>query len=557
MSLSRLVPRFLLFVGILPASLSLDSRCQAQDTVARARPSTEATAAIRSALASEPEVLRRWYAARDHAPAWDAASVTGLTQFIENLDRHGLSPRLFDLDRWKASWNAWPTLPADQARLEIATTRLALHAIESLAYGFVDPTEVHSKWTALSRTVAPLALLEEGLRQGPERFPRWLEGAAAPPDPRYREMVSTLARYRQVASRGGWKSLPPSAGPVGPGQPYPHLTLLRARLQAEGDLAPAAPVKIRSKVLDPETTQALRSFQFRHGIAPDAVIGPQTLTELNQPVDRRLEAIVLNLDRLRWMPRSYEQAERLEVNIAEGALRLFQGGRSIDTMRVIVGIKGKHQTPVFHGGIRYLTFRPYWNVPLSIARSEVVPAALEDPGYAARENYEIVPGFGVGPEAVLPATEENLRKVAEGQLSIRQGTGPGNALGLVKFIFPNEQSVYLHDTPNHELFQATDRDFSHGCVRVSEPDRLAEFVLQPLGDWSLPTIQAAMKDETRPNHRVNLPKPLPVYLNYWTCTIMNDGRVRFDQDIYGHDEAMARRFGLRPALTLRAEPVAR
>ena len=301
MSLSCLVPRYLLVVGVLLASLSLDSRCQAQDTVARARPSTEATAAIRSALASEPEVLRRWYAARDHVPAWDAASVAGLTQFVENLDRHGLSPRLFDLDRWKASWNAWPTLPADQARLEIATTRLALHAIESLAYGFVDPTEVHSKWTALSRTVAPLALLEEGLRQGPERFPRWLEGAAAPPDPRYREMVTTLARYRQVASRGGWKSLPPSPGTVGPGQPYPHLTLLRARLQAEGDLAPAAPVKIRSKVLDPETTQALRSFQFRHGIAPDAVIGPQTLTELNQPVDRRLEAIVLNLDRLRYL----------------------------------------------------------------------------------------------------------------------------------------------------------------------------------------------------------------------------------------------------------------
>lgn len=529
----------------------------AQDAVARARPSAESVAAIRTVLESEPESLRRWYATRDFSPAWDTAALAALFRFIGNLERHGLPSRLFELDHWQASWNARPADAGGKARLEIATTRLALHSIESLAYGFVDPTKAHAKWTTLPRTVSPFALLDEALRQGHEQFPRWLEGAAAPPDTRYREMVSTLARYRQVASRGGWKPLPTPPAPIGPGQAYPHLTLLRARLQAEGDLAGTASVQIRSKVLDPQTAQALRSFQFRHGITPDAVIGPRTLSELNQPVDRRLEAIIINLDRLRWLPRAYEQSERLEVNIAEGALRLFEGGRSIDTMRVIVGIQGKHQTPVFHGGVRYLIFRPYWNVPLSIARSEIVPAALDDPGYAARENYEIVPGFGVGPKAVLPVTEDNLRKVAEGQLSIRQGTGPGNALGLVKFIFPNEQSVYLHDTPNHELFQATDRDFSHGCVRVSEPDRLAEFVLQPLGDWPLAAIRRAMRDESHPNRRVNLAKPLPVYLNYWTCTIMNDGRVRFDQDIYQHDEMMARHFGFRPTVTLRAEPVPR
>lgn len=530
----RLLVPLLLITAVTAPSL-------AQESPARSR--SAGVAAIQARLGAEKSAVRDWYAARRYEPVWDGVSLAALARFIANLDHHGLRPELFNLARWQQTWQSLPPTDADAADVEIATTHLALYAIQCLAYGYVDPTTVHEKWDAISRSVSPAALLDEALRQGPGDFARWLEGAAAPPDSRYRNLVATLARYRQIASLGGWKPLPTPPRNLGPGDPYSNVALLRSRLRAEGDL-PANAAKIRSKVIDPETAAALKSFQFRHGIAPDAVLGPATLMELNRPVSHRVDTLVINLDRLRWMPRAYDQAEHLEVNIAETVLRLFVGGKSVDTVPVIVGVKGKHQTPVFHGTMKYLVFRPYWNVPLSIARSEVVPAALADPGYAARESYEIVPHFGASTSEVLPPTRENLEKVAAGNLSIRQGTGSGNALGLVKFIFPNDNSVYLHDTPNHSLFNATDRDFSHGCVRVSEPALLASFVLRANGDWDVQKIQTAMNDASRPDHRVNLAQPIPVYLMYWTSTIMDDGRVRFDEDIYGHDGEMFAKFGL-------------
>ncbi len=540
-----------LLAPLLALPLSLPSLF-GQDSTARARPSAEVTAQIKTQLAGEPEAIRNWYAGRNHAPAWDGVSLSALAKFIANLDRHGLNPELFNLSRWQQTWQGLPPTAAEEAKLDIATTHLALYTIQSLAYGFVDPASVHEKWKPIPRTVSPVALLDEALKQGPGEFARWLEGASAPPDPRYRDLVATLARYREIARLGGWKPLPSPPRNVGPGEPYSDVSLLRARLRAEGDL-PESARKIRSKVLDPETAEALKSFQFRHGITPDAVLGPATMTELNQPVSHRLKTLIINLDRLRWMPRAYEQSEHLEVNIAEGALRIFTGGRSVDTVRVIVGVKGKHQTPVFHGDMQYLIFRPYWNVPLSIAKNEIVPLALDDPGYVPRENYEIVPYFGAPKAEVLPVTRENLQKVASGQLNIRQGTGSGNALGLVKFIFPNENSVYLHDTPDHSLFKATDRDFSHGCVRVSEPALLASFVLRQNEGWNIQSIQAAMQDSSRPDHKVDLAKPIPVYLVYWTSTIMDDGRVRFDQDIYGHDGEMFAKFGLEAAAVARPQ----
>ncbi|MCB1230467.1 MAG: L,D-transpeptidase family protein [Verrucomicrobiae bacterium] len=533
--------RFL--VPALAIVFVVTSGASAQDARAQVRPPAAVAAAIKAQVANEPAAIRGWYAERNYQPAWDGVMLSALAKFIANLDRHGLRPELFNLSRWQQTWQGLPPTDADAAKLDIGTTHLALYAIQSLAYGFIDPASVHEKWKPISRTVSPVALLDEALRQGPGEFARWLEGAAAPPDVRYRDLVSTLARYREIAGLGGWKPLPSPTRNVGPGDPYPEVGLLRARLRAEGDL-PADARKIRSKTIDAETADALKSFQFRHGIAPDAVMGPATMMELNHPVSHRVDTLIINLDRLRWMPRAYEQAEHLEVNIAEGALRLFTAGRSVDTVKVIVGVKGKHQTPVFHGDMRYLIFRPYWNVPISIAKKEVVPEALADPSYVSRNNYEVVRDFGAGPNDILPATPENLQKVASGALSIRQGTGPGNALGLVKFIFPNDNSVYLHDTPDHSLFNATDRDFSHGCVRVSEPAMLASFVLRENDGWNINQIQAAMQDATRPNNKVNLVSPIPVYLIYWTSTIMDDGRVRFDQDIYGHDGEMFAKFGL-------------
>jgi len=500
--------------------------------------------AIQAEVGKRGCAVANWYQARGYNPVWTAERLAGLAQFITGLEAHGLSPNLFQFSTWDNHWRNPNPDPAARASVEVGTTHLALFAIQSAAYGFVDPTSVHPKWKEVPRKVSSYNFLDEALRQDPRQLGNFLIAKVPPFDKRYREMIETLARYRKLDGYGGWRDLPATAQPIGPGSAYPEVNLLRSRLQAEGDL-PGGGAKFKGKTVDKQTSEALKSFQFRHGIEPDGYIGQQTLVELNTSVRDRVKTLIINIYRLRWMPRAYEQADHIEVNIAEGALRVFEGERRITTMKVIVGVKGKHQTPVFRGDMQYLIFRPYWNVPGSIARTELVPKAQADPvGYFAKHNYEIVPSFGVSPDKRLPVTSANLQKVASGGLVMRQGAGTSNSLGLVKFIFPNDSSVYLHDTDARNLFVATDRDFSHGCVRVERPAELADIVLKRNGGWNLNSVNAAMEDVSRPDNKQTLSRPMPVYLNYWTSTIMGDGRVRFDQDIYRHDQTMFQRFGL-------------
>ena len=519
-----------LFISLVLSTASLGAQDMAPYVAAQAKQSGGGIAS--------------WYAARNNQPVWDGARLGALAQFIQGLDAHGLNPALFKLQEWDLQWRSPSSDPSQRAAVEVGTTQLALFAIQSLAYGFVDPTEVHSKWQEITRKYSAFQFLDGALQQRPEQFGAYLFQNATPPDPRYGEMIKTLARYRKIDSLGGWRDLPATAQPAGPGSQYPELSLLRSRLQAEGDL-PGSGGKFKGKSIDDRTGDAIKSFQFRHGIEPDGFIGTQTLVELNTPTSSRVNTLIINIDRLRWMPRAYEQVEHIEVNIAESALRMFNQRKQVTVMPVIVGVKGKHQTPVFHGNIQYLIFRPYWNVPLSIAKTEIVPNALGDPqGYMNSHNYELVRSYGAAPNDTLAITTSNLQAAASGGVLIRQRAGANNSLGLVKFIFPNDSSVYLHDTPDHRLFQAADRDFSHGCVRVSRPDELADLLLQRNGGWNINSVRAAMQDVSNPDRKEDFSRPMPVYLIYWTSTIMSDGRVRFDQDIYGHDRTMFQRFAL-------------
>lgn len=500
---------------------------------------------IKAALAGKEPELQQFYQKRNYQPVWDAARLQGLASFINSLDRHGLDPELFNFASWQTYWAG-----GYSAQMDVETTHLANFAIQALAYGFVAPNKVHPKWKEVPRSIPASDFLSAALNQPPHTFSNFLLAKAPPQDPKYINMVKKLSEYRQIQAVGGWKAIPNPRRPIYAGISYPDLNLLKARLKAEGDLPETPPVKNKKNIVEKLTSDALKSFQFRHGIDVDGALGPSTLKELNHPVKDRIDALIINLDRIRWMPRAYEQAERIEVNIAESALRVYNTRGWQSTMEVIVGVKGKHQTPVFRGDIKFLTFRPYWNVPNKIAKNEEIPSAFKKgyQEYFSKNDYEIVPYFGVGQDKVLPVTEENLHKVAAGKLHMRQGTGPTNALGLVKFIFPNDNAVYLHDTPNHSLFQKADRDLSHGCVRVSRPDRLAQMVLRPNRDenWTLAKVQQTMQDEANPAKKVNLEQPLPVYLMYWTAYIMNDKqqRVRFDQDIYGHDIVMKQLLGL-------------
>lgn len=502
-------------------------------------------AAIRAQAAKSNKGIANWYAARGNRPVWSGEYLGALAQFLQALDAHGLSPNLFQFSAWDGQWRNPSPDPNQRAAVEVGTTQLALYAIQSLAYGFVNPREVHPKWAEIPRQVTSYQFLDDALSQHPSQFANLLLQKVPPQDARYAEMVKTLARYREIDRLGGWRDLPATSQPAGPGTKYPELSLLTARLQAEGDL-PGGTARSKKGTIDNRTGDALKSFQFRHGIEPDGFIGAETLQELNIDTSQRVNQIIINIDRLRWMPRTWEDPEHIEVNIAENALRVYQGNREISVMPTVVGMKGISETPVFHGKIQDVYFRPTWNVPTSIAKRKLVPAALAAPegpdAYMRSHGYQIISSYGG--TTVHANTVDNLNKVAAGGLLMRQGSGPQNSLGLIKFIFPNDSAVYLHDTNMPELFQRADRDFSSGCVRVARPVELAQFILRANPGWTAENIRGTMDDPNVNDRRETVKKTTSVYLVYWTCTVMGDGRVRFDRDIYGHDVTMFQRFGL-------------
>ena len=255
------------------------------------------------------------------------------------------------------------------------------------------------------------------------------------------------------------------------------------------------------------------------------MVGPALAAEMNVPVEARIRQIALNMERWRWLPRDLGDPHIL-VNIPEMRLDVSEHGTTAVTMRVVVG-KPDTQTPIFNDQMTYLVFAPVWNVPDDIAEQETLPAALNDPGFLSRMNMEVVDASG---NAVNPATMDlsSLEKYR-----FRQRPGGSNALGLVKFMFPNQFNVYLHDTPTDSLFARASRSFSHGCVRLEQPEKLAEYVLRDQPEWTSERIREAM--HAGEEEVVKLKAPIPVYLGYWTARVTPDRQVQFRKDVYGID----------------------
>lgn len=363
--------------------------------------------------------------------------------------------------------------------------------------------------------------------------------ALTPALAQYRHLREALATYRSLAAAPGWAPLAPIAKKLEPGQPYGGTAALRERLVALGDLATDAVPSATH--YDGALVEAVRRFQSRHGLDSDGVIGRGTVAALSVTPGRRVRQIALAMERLRWLPpRSGRPV--IAINIPMFRLWAWDAGAAesapVLSMEVIVGRAVRTQTPVFADEMTHLIFRPYWNVPRSILRNEVLPAALRDPGYLARHDMEIVSGPGDDAKPVA-TTPEALEAARTGALRIRQRPGPKNSLGLVKFIFPNDDNVYLHGTPARELFARSRRDFSHGCVRVQNPPALAQWLLKDQPAWNAERIAAAM-DGTK-TQQVNLSAPVPVLLYYLTAAVSpDDGLLHFADDIYGHDAALDR-----------------
>jgi murein L,D-transpeptidase YcbB/YkuD len=356
----------------------------------------------------------------------------------------------------------------------------------------------------------------------------------------YKALETTLARYRTLAADTSLK-VPPATRTLHVGDSYAGAETLRRLLVALGDLSPSAAAADATQG-EPYTTTlstAVAAFQHRHGLTDDGVAGPATMRALRVPLAHRVQQIELTLERWRWLPDSVPPRYAV-VNNPGFRLYLFENDRYASKpeirMNVIVGRAGRRATPIFTGTMSQVVIRPYWDVPPSIARNEIIPATRRRWGYFADQDLEIVSGGDVG-AAIYPLSSANLSRVASGSLRIRQRPGPNNSLGLIKFLFPNEFNVYLHDTPAQSLFSQSQRDFSHGCIRVQDPLSLAEFVLRNQDGWNRSSIDSAMHGTK--TMRISVARPVAVYVLYQTAVVAPEGTVYFYDDLYGHDATLA------------------
>lgn len=335
----------------------------------------------------------------------------------------------------------------------------------------------------------------------------------------YRLLKGELAHYLNIAKQGGWQPISTDKKSFKKGVSAPEIGAIKRRLYLTRDL----PVNDTSQVYNDTLEIAVKTFQQRFGFKPDGVIDAPMIKQLNIPVETRVQQIYMNLERMRWMWND-TTGRRIVVNIPEFVLHIYEGEKRVMDMVVVVGKEG-HNTMMFTGDLNQVVFSPYWNVPPSIVKNEILPAMERNPGYLDGQNMEIT-----GDDGGLP--------------SIRQRPGPGNSLGKVKFLFPNSFNIYFHDTPSKSLFEREQRAFSHGCIRLSDPFGMAKYLLQDQSEWTDEKIRAAMDAGTE--KYVKLDKPVPVLITYYTAWVDEYGKLNFRDDIYGHDEKLAKKMFTNP-----------
>ncbi len=484
-------------------------------------------------LAAEPPL---WFDGARLSPQAEQA-----VALLSDATSHGLEPAEYHAERlagdvYRARGGGLdPTaLAALDRQLTAAMERYLtdLHrgriAPEQLPRGYVEPTRASFDAAVALRTALAYNRLQEAAREAAPRFAQ------------YQRLREALAHYRTLAGHPAWQSpLPPL--PPGPrnappkleaGQPYAGVGVLRERLIALGDLPATTPP---AALYDDAVAAGVRAFQQRHGLNPDGALGKATFAQLQVPPAARVRQLELMLERLRWTP--LMQGPRMVViNIPEFTLRAYevQSEQIVvsETMKIIVGKAMNTRTPLFTEQMRFIEFQPFWNVPPSIARGEVVPRLRRDPAYWEREGLRVRRRR----QAWLRQLSATLLdETVAGRARIRQRPGPKNALGDIKFVFPNNDNIYLHHTPAVSLFARDRRDFSHGCIRVEQPVALARFVLRDKPEWTEERIRAAMSEGGPITLR--LAEPIPVLIAYGTAMV-RQGRVHFYEDIYGQDRRL-------------------
>jgi murein L,D-transpeptidase YcbB/YkuD len=509
-----------------------------------------ATAARKAADHGSARALRAVYATTSDAPLWShdgqpSTQAQALLRELEDAEAYGLQPRDYGASVLTELSSAPPASPAQWAQFDVTMSVAAVHFMSDLHYGRVDPKAAGFN-LEVSHEELDLAQALEGL-SGAADVHAYL-GSVEPQFHHYQLLKAHLPQYRQLAREPELTRLPAFKATVKPGQSYAGAPELRRLLVALGDLPAESGTPTTDSTFDEHLSEGVRSFQQRHGLVPDGAIGKSTFAELTTPFALRLRQIDLTLERWRWLPPF--QTPPIIVNIPQFRLFAFRTTEDrvadILQMDVIVGrVYPKMQTPVFESNMRYVVMRPYWDVPRSITRNEMLPKIRANPRYLAAQRLEIVQGQSDSSPTVPPSPAA-IEALAAGQLRLRQQPGEDNALGLIKFMFPNNHSVYLHSTPAHRLFGESVRAFSHGCIRVSDPLSLAAQVLKDApGDWTREKIEATMNG-AETSVRVNLTQPINVLILYGTALATEAGQMMFFDDIYGYDKKLERQLALPP-----------
>ena len=491
-----------------------------------------------------------WF--KNHEPVAQAKNILAITSKAAD---EGLNPKDYQIKDISKMLAELEKVRGDSVRrnalerqVDIALTGTYLKWANDYYRGIANPRDKKdSSWMVKPNKIKLNKALATFLG---ERKSRYNYYEFAPLHPEYDQLKQALATYRVQERAGGWPALP--AGTVlKPGQYSPAVAALRKRLlDSEGGAAPSAtaapataksgqPTDVSALTYDAKLQAAVKKFQEDAGLKADGIVRGETLKQLNVPIGTRIDQLILNMERWRWLPKKFEP-NYLLVNIPEFKLHVIEDNKEAFNMRVIVG-KVLHETPVFSDKMEYVVLAPYWNVPFSIIDKELRGKLTANPNYLDRLDMEVVKGYGRKATTVDPASIDwaNVTQ-ANFKYTLRRRPGPKNDLGDVKFIFPNSNDIYLHDTPHDELFAQSSRSFSHGCVRLSEPIKLAEYLLRDRPEWDKQTIL-----DTIATHRekyITLKQKLPVYLVYFTAWADADGHPHFRDDIYGLDKKLAREY---------------
>ena len=487
-----------------------------------------------------------FYKARNYQPAWrDAGNFADLRREILEARNDGLGLHDFHAHALGfAGLDFWPPAMTPAER-DILKTSALVNLLYQLYFGKVSPERLDPHWNLQRQAPLPLenAVRTISIALETRALPALIAQARGD-DPGYLRLRTALKMYRGIVDRGGWPSIT-SGAVLKPGDSDPRVPSIRKRLIATGDYKGSA--QPASELYGPTLVDAVKAFQKRHGIDIDGIVGPAMTRAMNVTAKQRVDQIRVNLERARWGARTLRKKKDLVVvNIAGFYLITVLNGKFAWSTDVITG-KPYHKTPVFTDQIRYIEFNPTWTIPPGIIRNEVLPKLKADPGYLGAKGYDLIASNGA---KVNPATVNWQSISARGfPYRVVQPPGPKNALGLVKFMFPNKYNVYLHDTPGRQLFSKTGRAFSHGCVRVKDPMKFAEVLLGYRNGTTRQKIDQIVASAKRT--RINLKKTIPVAIMYWTVDPLWGDGIRFYEDVYKRDAKVLK------ALNARFRPVTR